>query len=369
VLFGQEARMYALLGFLILAATLSFHRAWVNGGYRNWGLFTLAGALALYTHSLAFLYLVTLDVFALAEGKHWRQRWRQLAASHFILFVLFLPWVGVELQQALRVRVGFWGTTPSPVVFLTTPYLFLNSDTMPPVLVGVTLFATLALFVLSLAAAVRRIRSSLGDIVGLYLALALLFVPLVGLYTISLFRPIFVERTLLPSSFGLFLLLAWALAYGRPRALNLALGAVVVIGMTAALANYYSNPVVQKPPFREAANDVAAQLRSGDVVVHISDSSALAFDYYVPELQNFFLAGDPDYVTETTRGRSGRVAGLAPVEWNSVASQQTRVWLVVALDHNVEYQRARVREFDAAFDRVKIENVGGIAIYLYQVSH
>ncbi len=369
VLFAQEARMYALLGFLTLSAALFFHRAWFNGGYWNWGLFILAGTLELYTHSLAFLYLVALDVFALAERKHWRERWRPLVAAHFVLFILFIPWVGVQLQQALRVQAGFWGSIPSPVVFLTVPYLLLNSGTMPPVLVGVTLFANLALLVLSLVAATRRIRSGQDDVAGLYLALALLFVPLVGLYTISLFRPIFVERTLLPSSFGLVLLLAWALAYRRPRALNLGLGAAVFIGMTAALANYYFNPVVQKPPFREAANAVAAQLRPGDVVVHTSDSSALAFDYYVPELQSFFLAGDPDYVAETTRGRTGRVAGLTPTEWDSVASQHTRVWLVVALDHNVEYQRARVYEADAAFDRVKTQNVGGIAIYLYEVSH
>lgn len=71
-------------------------------------------------------------------------------------------------------------------------------------------------------------------------------------------------------------------------------------------------------------------------MVHTSDSSALAFKYYAPQLPNEFLAGDPDYVNETTRGRSGRIAGLVPREISEIISAHSRVWLVVALDHNEE---------------------------------
>ncbi len=367
VLFAQEARMYALMGFLVLAAVTFFHRAWTKGGFWNWVLFILATTLALYTHSVAFLYLIALDLFALVEREHWRDHWRQLVVAHFIFFVLFLPWAAVQVQQALHVQAGFWSSVPSPAVFVTVPFLFLNSDTMPPVFVGIMLFACIALFVLALVPTVRIIRSSHVHTIGLRLALTLFFVPLVGLYALSLFRPIFVERTLLASSFGLVLLLAWALAFARPRPLYLVLGTIVVVGMMMSLANYDFNPAVQKPPFREAAVSLSSQLRPGDVVVHTSDSSALAFNYYLPKLTNYFLAGDPDYVTETTRGTSGRLAGLEPAEWDSITSGHARAWLVVALDHNIDYQRARVRDFDAAFGPATTQNVGGIELHLYQV--
>jgi hypothetical protein len=87
--------------------------------------------------------------------------------------------------------------------------------------------------------------------------------------------------------------------------------------------------------------------------------------YYAPQLPNEFLAGDPDYATETTRGRSGRVAGLAPVAAEAITAHHARVWLVVALDHNIEYQKGRVVEFDRALTRQKQETIGGIDVILW----
>ncbi len=367
VLFAQEARMYALLGFLTLTATLFFYRAWLGAGFWNWALFVLSAILALYTHSLAFLYLVALGVFALVAKNQWRERWRQWVVAHIVILIAFLPWVGVELQQVGRVQSGFWAAPPSPLAFLTVPFLLLNGDTMPSQLLAVALFALLALFALALVAAARTIMANRHQATGLYLALSLLLVPLTGLYAISLFRPIFVERTLLPSSFGLVLLLAWVMTSGRQRIATFALGIIVLVGMAISLANYSANAAVQKPPFREAANAVSAQMRSNDIIVHTSDSSALAFNYYLPSATNHFLAGDPDYVAQTTRGTSGRLAGLTPVEWDAIAEGHSRAWLVVALDHNIDYQRDRVREFDAAYGPATKQNVGGIGLYLYDI--
>ncbi len=367
VVFAQEARMYALLGFLTIGAALFFYRAWTAGGISNWALYASTAVLALYTHSLAFLFLAAFGIYAIIDWNHWRERWRQWAVAHVFILIAFLPWIGVELQQAGRVQSGFWGAPPSPAVFLTVPFLFLNGDTMPPQFVAVMLFALLALVTLGLAAAARRFLRRRQHASGLYLALSLLFVPLIGLYAISLFRPIFVERTLLPASFGLAVLLGWVLAAGRQRIPTLTLGAIVLVGMVISLANYMTNSAVQKPPFREAAKVLSAQLHPNDVIFHTSDSSALAFNYYLPSAANHFLAGDPDYVAQTTRGTSGRLAGLRPIEWNETVNGHARAWLVVALDHNISYQRDRVQEFDAAFGPASAQNVGGIALYLYEI--
>jgi len=83
-------------------------------------------------------------------------------------------------------------------------------------------------------------------------------------------------------------------------------------------------------------------------------------------LPNEFLAGDPDYVTETTRGRSGRIAGLVPREMSEVIVGHSRVWLVVALDHNIEYQKGRVAEFDRAFTWQEHASIGGIDVILWR---
>ncbi len=368
VFYAQEARMYAVLGFLTLAAVLFFHRAWFEGGFSNWALFALAQTLALYTHSLAGLILFALDVFVLFKRGELRERWQGLGLAHLFIAIAFLPWLGILLQQAVRVREGFWASTSTPLVLVTTPYLFLFGDAMPPILVPVTLFAGFALIAFSLAAALRTILDHRRKAANLQLVLTLFFVPLFTLYLLSLNRPTFLGRTLLPASFALFLLLAWSIMRGQPQILNRALGIVVLIGMVASLANFRSNPAVQKPPLRQTAQALLPQLEPGDIVAHTSDLSAFAFEYYAPELDNHFLSGDPDYLVETMRGQAGRMAGLVPEDSQAIIADADRMWLVVALDHNVDYQQARIREFDAAYKRIKTQNVGGIVVYLYQIS-
>jgi len=397
ILFAQEARMYSLLAFLALASFLFFLRVWKTNQPRDWLLFALMQTLAFYTHSLAFLNLLALDLFALMQRTTLRARWRALGVAHLGVAILFAPWVIVLLQQIARVQTGFWGVPPSPLVLVTTPYLMLFSNTAPILFVPLGLFAALALGALATLAA-RRASSSEALLfalcvavvpLGLFAALALgalatlaarrasssealLFalcvavVPLVTLFMISLARPMFVERTLIASSFGWYVLIAWAVMNVPPRALNRGLGAVCLVVMLAALANYFFNPAMQKPPFRDAARALVAQFQAGDVVAHTSDSSALAFRYYAPQLPNEFLAGDPDYTNETTRGRSGRIAGLVPREMSEILAERSRVWLIVALDHNEAYQRAQVQAFDARYRRAQLIEVGKIALVLYE---
>lgn len=363
VLFAQEARMYTLLAFLTLASFVFFIHAWRDNRTRDWWLFALMQTLAFYTHSLAFLNLLALDVFALTQRAQLRTRGRGLIIAHLIVGMLFAPWVFVMRQQVARVQSGFWGALPSPLVLVATPHLFLFSNTTPILLVPIGLFAALTILAW-VALAARRTESN--DALALLFAACVALVPLVTLFAISLARPMFVERTLIVSSFGWYLVVAWGVLNAPPRILNRILGAVGLVVMLASLMNYFFNPEMHKPPFRDAARVLVAQFQEGEGVVHTSDSSALAFMYYAPQLPNEFLAGDPDYMNETTRGRSGRIAGLVPRALDDVVTGHARVWLVVALDHNAEYQRARVQEFDARYRRERMSEVGKIALVLYR---
>ena len=368
VLFAQEARMYALLAFLVLAAFFFFQRAWQLDRMQDWGLFGGLMTLAFYTHNLAFLNLFAVDVFALTQLTIWRKQWRGLLVAHLFIAGAFLPWLAILIQQVTRVQSSFWGTMPSVFNLLTVEYLLLFSNVLPIWSVPIALFVALAILVLAIWAAVRRIRHNGADAPSLLFILIIFGVPVLGLFALSFIRPMFVERTLLPASFGLYLLLAWTLARARPRALHLVLGAMIIVGMLVALPNYYFNPDMQKPPMRQAATTLVSQFHSTDGVAHTSDSSALAFEYYAPQLQNQFLAGDPDYSNETTRGRSGRIAGLEPVELNVIVSGHARLWLVVALDHNIDHQKSQVRMMDDKFKRLDHQTVGGIDLLLYEVN-
>ncbi len=366
IFYAQEARMYALLTLCTLGALLCFWRALQRNRARDWLLFALLMTLAFYTHSLAALNLLALDLFALTQRSTLRQRWRALVAAHALMLIVFLPWLPLLAQQATRVQAGFWAGAPSPLVLLTTPYVFLLGASVPALLVPLALFIALTLLAFVMLGAARAIQQREWR-APVQFALSVFLVPLLALYAVSLVRPLFVERVLLPASMGLYALIAWAMLYARERVILRALTVGVLLIGVVTLANDYFNPDAQKPPMREATAELLDQFQPGDAVAHTSDSSALAFMYYAPQLPNTFLAGDSDYTQGTTRGRSGLVAGLSLQTIEQSIQGHTRLWLVVALDHNEVYQQARVAEFDKRWKRMETINSNNIILILYQL--
>jgi hypothetical protein len=59
---------------------------------------------------------------------------------------------------------------------------------------------------------------------------------------------------------------------------------------------------------------------------------------------------------------------LVPEELDAVVAGHLRVWLVVALDHNEEYQKARVAELDAWYHRDAMSDVHAISLILYRIT-
>jgi mannosyltransferase len=365
ILYAQEARMYTLFGLFSLLSARYFWDGWHTGRKKAWTLFTITTILAFYTHSLAFLNLLALTAFALTQRPKWKQNWRPWLTTHFVIGVAFLPWVWVILQQTSRLGGEFAGGSQSPVVLLTAVYIFLFGGTAPPLFASVNLTVMVALIAFGLLGIRYHNREKSAS---LWFAFFMVVIPVGGLYLISLRQPIFVERRLLPASFGLYLLLAWVIASVKPRRLIQLFGLLLGLGMFASLPGYYRDPNLQKIPMHDVAQAVLPQFETGDTIIHLTDTSALAFAFYEPDLPNHFLAGDPDYLAKTNRGRAQRIAGLQPKAAESVLVGQNRLWLIVTLDHEIAYQQARVTDFDAQFARIDHQVVGGVNIVLYDLN-
>ncbi len=366
ILYAQEARMYTLFGLFSLLSAYYFWNAWHTGKRKAWILFTITTILSFYTHSLAFLNLLALGAFALTQRSNWRKNWRAWLIAHIVIGVSFLPWVWVILQQTSRLGGEFAGGSQSPVVLLTAVYLFLFGSTALPALAPVNLSVMVALIAFGLLGI--RYRDP-QKTTSLWFIFFLFAVPVVALYLISLQQPIFVERRLLPASLGLYLLMAWVIVKVKPRRLNQLFGLLLGIGMIASLPGYYRNPALQKIPMRDVSDYVAAHFEAADTIIHLTDTSALAFAFYEPDLPNHFLEGDPDYLSQTNRGRAQRIAGLQPKAAEPALKGQNRLWLIVTLDHEIEYQQERVAEFDAAYTRIDHRDIGGVDVVLYDLGN
>jgi len=366
VFYSQEARMYSQLGFLSLLSAFCFWRAWQDRGKGYWLAFGLSTAAALYTHNMAILSLSALGVFALARWQRTRQKARSLAAALVGIGLLFLPWLLYLPDQIARVGGRFWVETPSALELLTTLGLFSFGYALPGPLIVVALTVALYAVFLTLFIAWRAWPGEGSGREALLFALCLFAVPLAVSFLVSLRWPVFLARTLMVSALAMLLLVGWGLTR-TPRALValLAVGGMALTGLS--LYNFYANPAYAKPPLREAANYLAARFQNGDTVIHSSDSSYLAFAYYAPGLERHFLVGDPDYEGETTRGRTGRIAGIRPEGLAEVVSDRSRLWVVMVLDHNVAYQQQVNDLVDQRYPLISAADVGGIKVFLYDL--
>jgi uncharacterized membrane protein len=400
--YAREVRMYSQLLLFGLLSVLFFvrcidGRAAQGAGYRlrrwaDWIGLVAFTTLAVHTHTLGFLTPLSMGAAALVLG--WRDRrfvWCLLSGGVAVV-LLATPWLLFVLPgQVSRVVGVFWVARPSVLAPLVTLHMFLAGYAVPPAWMPVALFVTLSVAAVAIYRVLKAlIHRGTNDLLlvcseaelpvdgsegtapspslgvarrRLALLLAWLLGPICLVWLFSLFAPMYLDRLFIATAPALYFLVTWGLAR-VPRGLGYTLGAPLVGVIALSLGHYYLNPAYHKPPMRAVAAYVADAALPGDVVLHTSDGSLLPFAYYQPRLEQLLVAGDPEHRPGTARAQSLRLLGYAPVKLEQALAAHARVWLVVALDHSVEFQMEVLREIRGA--RVFSSNVtiGGIQVYL-----
>ena len=370
VFYGQEVRMYALLGAWNLLAAYGFLQGWRRNSGWGWALFAVGTVLAMYTHVLGWLPSAALVAWGFVSA--WR-RWSRLRAPLLALggaLVVYLPWAVVAIGQAQQVLASFWASPPSLVSPFASLYLFFEGPFAGPGLLPITLAVVLLVLGFSLPSILGRKEDA--QALGILWAWAAL--PLLALLAASQVRSVYLERVALGAAFPVYMLLGWvsvrlptAQAGTAPRWLSATLGVLVLATGLWGLRNWYGDPAMGKPPQREAVAVVRASWRQGEPVLHSSDGSLLPFLLYAPDLPNHLLTGDPEYLARTARARSTYEAlGIQATRAEDAIGDARRFFLVVALDHSIEYQKALVQAFDRTYQRLEEEDVAGIAVLVYR---
>ena len=317
VWYGQEARMYGLL--TLVAALLCWATArLLTADPPRWAsvLYAGAGGLALLVHtSSVFLVGAAASVLLLTRAVSWR-RWLVLHAVQLALWSLWLPGA---VRQAVSGRGSGWLQPPSPTDVATV----VGSPLTITGATGTAVLAAIALLVLALGLAGAWVLPARARAWGLGLWL----LPLVAAYAISVWRPVFLDRTLLWTVVPFAVLAGAAVARIRLRGVQAAALALPVAVSLFSLAFWYGG--YEKEGWDDAAALVRAGASPDDLVVYSGPSMQLPFDYYfgVPEQPRIGVApprpGEEAAVAARAQGydrvwlvyshtRSGDPAGVVP---------------------------------------------------------
>jgi 4-amino-4-deoxy-L-arabinose transferase-like glycosyltransferase len=386
VQYSQEARMYALLGLLLVAATLCFLKGWravdarlnvpyelrqsrsvlgrgdlpgrpygkriteddrqYSSGRRvqivAWGwwlAFGLLAGLAMYTQQLAAFYLVALGLVPLLA-----RRWRQMSgvvAGALVAVVVYLPWLVNLPAQFEKVRAYYWLTPPNPARPLLTLRTFTTValDIPPPasmIAVLGALFLALFLVIQVVFYLRRRVQP---DRKALLFTLWLAAAPPALMWLVSQWQPVYLERSLLPSALLFYLALAWLLTRGGlPRPVAGVIGGVMLVLAGIGLFYHYTWSQFPNSPFPAAAAYIRAGWQPGDVIVHQNKLSALPLNFYARDLPQRYLGDAPGSPEDTLALPTQQTLGLlADACMRAASYEAVRVWWVIFADAERQY--------------------------------
>ncbi|WP_166225572.1 glycosyltransferase family 39 protein [Pseudomonas atagonensis] len=211
VRYSQEARMYALLGFWLMGATLALV-CWAGKPEqtRFAALYVLLMTTAFYTHYFAGLCVLVHWLFwwqSAVQRNATRIAGEQWLVANVAIVFLYLPWIPHLLSQlALTEGLGWI----EPVTLQGAMTLVWQFTVMGDGISQPSLWHLMPLALVVLCAATAIINNE-GEQRFRILLVSYFFIPLVVVFLISLFLPLFVPRYLVFTAPALAMITALAL--------------------------------------------------------------------------------------------------------------------------------------------------------------
>ncbi len=327
VRYGQEARMYAMVAFLMSLATLFLVYATTTTKKYWYYLYGLTIAAALYTHYYTIFVILAhwLYVFYLqfSGGKvkplkdwHW---W----GGNALALALFLPWLPTAYHQFTRVQAAFW---IPPVNVHTLPATFNEFVTFTaPAWLNVTRLILVVAFLAWIAGLIWRRPDKRSGLV--LLTLYMITGPL-AVFALSLRRPIYVDRYFVFAAVAFYALLGVLIAIGLPdgwakfRGL---LAALLIILFGWGVKNVYSQADHQ---MRQVATTVNSHFAAGDVVISGEIYTYFDFSYYNRTGQVAKLLAPTGVSGYNESGLIYDQPGVVVKSYSNLRPSSNRVWVV-----------------------------------------
>lgn len=320
--YGQEIRMYVFLTFWLCLTTYALLK-------RQWILFSLAAALAQYTHTLAAFYLIPL-AFTPVFQKDWKTL-RSVTLAGFASVIIYSPWLIQLPAQLAKVTSSFWIEKPGFEKLFTLFLVYLPNLPLPNNLLLPALL--LAAFTIALAAfQTYRVQKEDPQKAkrGIWLAY-LSFTPPLLLWLVSQISPMYVERALLPSHAIFSIWLAWAFTQTKlPRPIQLFAFALILSSAGMGLYQHLTYKGFPYAPYAALDQSIQNRLEVGDVIVHANKLTYLPSFYFDRELPQSYLIDPPGSSTDTLSPATRKILHLTGQEnIESATTGAARVWFII----------------------------------------
>jgi mannosyltransferase len=321
----------------LLLATYAYQRGSKTGKWKWWVLFSVSAALAQYTHNLAAFYLVVLALLPILQRD--RKALYALVPASLGALLLYLPWALQLPAQFSKIQSAYWVGRPGISSLFTLLLVFITNTPLPANLVAAALAMVLIIVVIGILQTWRTIRQT-NSKEGLWL-LYLSFAPPLFLFLFSQWRPVYIERALLPSGAIFCIWLAWVvMKTNLPKVAQYALPGLLGLSFMLGIYQHVTYHDFPYGPFKELDVSLRQRMEPQDVVVHSNKLSMLPAMLFDRGLSQSFIGDPPGSGNDTLAAATQEVLGIhAEPDIESATQNASRVWYII-------YQRA-IDEYEA----------------------
>ncbi|MCK6628952.1 MAG: glycosyltransferase family 39 protein [Anaerolineae bacterium] len=335
--YSQEVRMYTLGAVLGVCAGYCGLRALScpdkSGSSRLfWAGYTAAAVMGLYTlYYFAFLLIVLNGLFFLYTLRSTLNQTalRSLVLTNGLVLLAYLPWLPTAWRQATEPPVPPWRTldsfSPWPILLESWSVLSLGQS-VEPAAIWPILCLTLVLFILGLLylnylPTFQPSNPPTLQPSNLFLLLYT-FGPLLLIYLLSFFTPLYHVRYLFTYSPAFYIILGAGLAWLNLRTgrwLTLIAASLLVVACGFSSYQYYFNPRYRADDYRAAVDFIQSHWQPGDMILANAGYVYTAYLYYneMPNLQRQRLAPyqKPADTSQPLLLQTGSVDGSPQLGW------------------------------------------------------
>jgi mannosyltransferase len=363
--YAQEARSYALVVFFATLATWLLVRNLQEPASAHWAAYTLACALAVYSHFYGALVVLAHGV-SLAFLRRGDLPWKDLARSVRWFAYLMIP---IAIVVATVGAGSMQWIPPTKINAVLELFIMLAGNGGVPLLTLDVIAAALAAFT-----AWREWRN--GGVTrngwGYALVFAWLVVPLAAVLALSVVRPVFLARYLIPCLPALVLTVATGITQLRPRALAwIFIAAISVFSILGDTSYYRRDFDLDREDWRAATSYVLDRAQPGDGAFFYANFGRLPFEFY--RSQRHPSPRWPEALVAANGGDWGyrdSIFAYLGEELRDARPAGDRVWLVLSYDTSSNGQPTRESDIlRAAYEKgrrlIEEKRISTITILLY----
>ncbi len=372
--YSQEIRMYSWLALLLLLATYCYWRGSQQPRWAWWLGFAVFAALAQYTQNLAAFYLIALALWPVIRRDWGTARW--VLFSGLVALLLYLPWLVHLPAQFAKVDQSYWVDRPGFYRLFTLLLFFVTNLPLPAGALAAGLMIAMVVIAMAAMQTVQAVRlQQPGGERGLWL-LYLAFAPAILMFLFSQWKPVYLERALVPSGAIFCLWLAWAMLETRaPIAMQALVACLVLAGFAIGLYQHVTDTGGIYGPYQAITRHLEEVRAPGDVIVHSNKLSMLPAVYFDRTLPQGYVADPSGSPQDTLAPATQDVLGLrAEPDLPTAIGDARRVWFIIFAESIQEYVDAgypthpQVTWLSEHYQLVNVQEWGTMRLYLFSKS-